>query len=285
MYTGHDSLGGVLDVEMITSFGKGDCIDERIKDYGLVIVDECYHAGAQTHEAVIREILAKRVYAFTATPKREDGKEQKVYMQFGPVRYRLTAKDRAKMQKFEHYIYPRFTSLVNTSGQVWNMNESYKELILNMRRNRQIIDDVVECVRNGRTPVILTKFTEHAKILKEMLEGKIQHIFLLQGGKSNREREKITDELKNVPEGESVVLVAIGKYIGEGFNYPRLDTMMLAAPISWQGNVEQYAGRLHRDYEGKSEVIIYDYVDAHVKVLERMYHKRQRAYKKIGYEP
>lgn len=284
LYAGHDSLGGVLDVAMITSFGKRDCIDERIKDYGLVIVDECHHAGAQTHEAVIREILAKRVYGFTATPKREDGKEQKVYMQFGPVRYRLTAKDRAKMQEFEHYIYPRFTSLVNTSGQVWNINEAYKELILNMRRNRQIIDDVVECVRNGRTPVILTKFTEHAKILKEMLEGKIQHIFLLQGGKSNREREKITDELKNVPESESVVLVAIGKYIGEGFNYPRLDTMMLAAPISWQGNVEQYAGRLHRDYEGKSEVIIYDYVDAHVKVLERMYHKRLRAYKKIGYE-
>lgn len=207
LYAGHDSLGGVLDVAMITSFGKWDCIDERIKDYGLVIVDECHHAGAHTHEAVIREILAKRVYGFTATPKREDGKEQKVYMQFGPVRYRLTAKDRAKMQKFEHYIYPRFTSLVNTSGQVWNINEAYKELILNMRRNRQIIDDVVECVRNGRTPVILTKFTEHAKILKEMLEGKIQHIFLLQGGKSNREREKITDELKNVPESESVVLV------------------------------------------------------------------------------
>ena len=117
-----------------------------------------------------------------------------------------------------------------------------------------------------------------------MLEDKIQHVFLLQGGKSNKERDRITDELRNVPVEESVALVAIGKYIGEGFNFPRLDTMMLAAPISWQGNVEQYAGRLHRDYEGKSEVIIYDYVDAHIKVLERMYHKRLRTYKKIGYE-
>jgi superfamily II DNA or RNA helicase len=209
LYGGHDSLGGIVDVAMITSFGKNDLIDERIKDYGLVLVDECHHAGAQTHEAVIREIQVRRIYGMTATPKREDGLEQKVFMQLGPVRYRLTAKDRAKMQDFNHYVYPRFTSLVDTSEKNWSIN---------------------------------------------------------------------------VPIDESVVLVAIGKYIGEGFNYPRLDTMMLAAPISWQGKVEQYAGRLHRDYEGKKEVIIYDYVDSHVRVLERMYHKRLRTYKKIGYE-
>lgn len=284
LYAGHDSLGGIIDVAMITSFGKQDNIDERIKDYGLVIVDECHHAGAQTHEAVIREIEAKHVYGLTATPKREDGKEQKVYMQFGPVRYRLTAVERAKMQGFEHYIFPRFTSLVNSSGQIWDINEAYRELVSNKRRNRQIIDDTLACVNKGRTPVILTKFTEHAEILLNMLEGKVPNIFLLQGGNSNKVRERITNELKTVPREEGVVLVAIGKYIGEGFNYPRLDTMMLAAPISWQGNVEQYAGRLHRDYEGKKDVIIYDYVDSHIKVLERMYHKRMRTYKKIGYE-
>lgn len=284
LYAGHDSLGGLIDVAMITSFGKQDSIDERIKDYGLVIVDECHHAGAQTHEAVIREIQAKYVYGLTATPKREDGKEQKIFMQFGPIRYRLTAKERAKMQDFEHYVYPRFTSLVNSSGKDWNINEAYKELIGSARRNRQIIGDVLECVDNGRTPVVLTKFTEHAENLRQMLEDKVRHVFLLQGGRSNKERERITEELKNVPADESVVLVAIGKYIGEGFNFPRLDTMMLAAPISWQGNVEQYAGRLHRDYEGKRDVIIYDYVDTHIKVLERMYHKRLRTYKKIGYE-
>lgn len=284
LYAGHDSLGQIIDVAMITSFGKQDSIDQRIKDYGLVIVDECHHSGAQTHEAVIREIQAEHVYGLTATPKREDGKEQKVFMQFGPIRYRLTAKDRAKMQNFEHYVYPRFTSLVNSSGVTWNINTAYKELIGNVRRNRQIVDDVLECVKNGRTPVILTKFTEHAQTLRKMLEDKVRYVFLLQGGKSNKERDRITNELRNVPENESVVLVAIGQYIGEGFNFPRLDTMMLAAPISWQGNVEQYAGRLHRDYEGKKDVIIYDYVDIQIKVLERMYHKRLRTYKKIGYE-
>lgn len=284
LYAGHDSLGKVVDVAMITSFGKAGQIDERIKDYGLVIVDECHHAGAPTHEAVVREVQAGRIYGMTATPKREDGQEQRVFMQLGPVRYRLTAKDRAKMQEFDHYVYPRFTSLVDPSEKGWTINEAYKELSLNTRRNKQIVDDAAACIAKGRTPVILTKFKEHAKVLLGMLEGKVWHIFLLQGGRSNKERERITDELKRLPADESAVLVAIGKYIGEGFNYPRLDTMMLAAPISWQGNVEQYAGRLHRDYAGKKEVIIYDYVDSHVRVLERMYHKRLRTYKKIGYE-
>lgn len=284
LYAGHDSLGGIIDVAMITSFGKRDNIDERKKDYRLVIVDECHHSGAQTHEEVIKEINAKYVYGLTATPKREDGQEQKVYMQFGPIRYRLTAKDRAKMQDFEHFVIPRFTSLVNATGREWGINEAYKELITNDRRNKLIIEDVAECVKRGRTPLVLTKFKDHADALVKMLEHKVDHVFLLQGGRSNRERDEILGKLRSVPSEESLALVAIGKYIGEGFNYPRLDTMMLAAPIAWQGNVEQYAGRLHRDYEGKSDVIIYDYVDTHIKVLERMYHKRLRAYKKIGYE-
>lgn len=80
------------------------------------------------------------------------------------------------------------------------------------------------------------------------------------------------------------MLVVTGQYIGEGFNYPRLDTMMLTMPVAWQGNAEQYSGRLHRDYETKKDVIIYDYMDAHIKVMEQMYHKRLRTYKKMGYE-
>lgn len=283
-YTTHDSMTGIIDVSMITSLGKKDNIDERIKDYGLVIVDECHHAGAKTHEDVIREINAKYVYGLTATPKRGDGQEQKVYMQFGPIRYRLTAKERARMQEFDHFVVPRFTSLVNTSGTEWDINQAYKELIANERRNKLIINDVKLCVANGRTPLILSRFKEHAHILANELEKEVNHVFLLHGGRTSKNREEILTALRNVPEEDSLVLVAIGQYIGEGFNYPRLDTMMLVTPIAWQGNVEQYSGRLHRDYEGKQEVIVYDYVDSHIKVFERMYHKRMRAYKKIGYE-
>jgi hypothetical protein len=116
------------------------------------------------------------------------------------------------------------------------------------------------------------------------LREKADHIFLLKGGRSTKEKDQIRMQMRAVPDQESMILVAIGQYIGEGFNYPRLDTMLLTMPISWEGNVEQYAGRLHRDYEGKQEVVIYDYVDSHIRVLEKMYHKRLRTYKKIGYE-
>ena len=151
-------------------------------------------------------------------------------------------------------------------------------------RNRQIVSDVEECLKQGRTPLVLTKFKDHADTLLAMLQDKADHVFLLKGGRSRKENEQIREKMKNVPANESMVLVAIGQYIGEGFNYPRLDTMMLATPIAWQGNVEQYSGRLHRDYEGKQDVIIYDYVDTHIRVLDKMYYKRLRAYKKIGYE-
>lgn len=284
MYASHNSVTGIIDVVMISSLGKKDEINELVKDYGMVIMDECHHAGAQTAIDVLNEVNAKYVYGLTATPKRDDGQEKKIFMQFGPIRYRYTAKDKAKAQGVEHYVYPRFTRLVHANGEKIKINEAYKEVIASETRNEQIVNDVVECVESGRTPLVLTKFKEHAAILMEQLKGKSDHIFLLQGGKSTEERDTIREKMRSVPEDETVILVAIGKYIGEGFNYPRLDTMMLTTPISYDGNVEQYAGRLHRDYEGKQEVIIYDYVDSHIRVLERMYHKRLRAYKKIGYE-
>ncbi len=211
-------------------------------------------------------------------------KVEGIFMQFGPIRYRYTAKDKAKEQGIEHFVYPRFTRLVHTEGETLKINEAYQMVRESEIRNNQIVSDVEDCIANKRTPLVLTKFKEHAANLYEKLNGKADHIFLLQGGKSAKERDSIRKQMKEVPENETIVLVAIGQYIGEGFNYPRLDTMMLTTPIAWQGNVEQYAGRLHRDFEGKQNVIIYDYVDSHIRVLERMYHKRLRAYKKIGYE-
>jgi len=130
----------------------------------------------------------------------------------------------------------------------------------------------------------MTKYKEHAQKLYDMLQGSADHVFLLQGGKSLKERSAIREQMTAVRADESIILVAIGQYVGEGFNYPRLDTMLLAMPISLEGNIEQHAGRLNRDYEGKKDAIIFDYIDQHVPTLKRMYYKRLRAYKKIGYE-
>jgi superfamily II DNA or RNA helicase len=284
MYAGHNSVTGIIDVVMISSLGKNGEINQLVKDYGLVIMDECHHGASQTAEEVLNEVNAKYVYGLTATPKRDDGQEAKIFMQFGPIRYRYSAKDRAKEQGIEYFVYPRFTRLVHPDGETIKINDAYKLARESEIRNKQIVADVSICLENGRTPLVLTKFKKHAVVLFDMLKDSADHIYLLQGGKRAKERDLTRKQMKEVPENETIILVAIGQYIGEGFNYPRLDTMMLTTPIAWEGNVEQYAGRLHRDFEGKQEVIIYDYVDSHIRVLEKMYHKRLRAYKKIGYE-
>jgi superfamily II DNA or RNA helicase len=267
---------------MVASLGSGDAIDERIHDYGMVIMDECHHAGAANAEAVLREVSARYVYGLTATPKRDDGMEQKIFMQFGPIRWRFTSKERIAMQGFTCIVRPRFTALINV-GEPWKIQEAYQAVIHDVRRNQQIVNDVKASIAEDHSPLLLTRFREHAAELEKMLQGSAKHIFLLQGGRSTKERDAIRSAMQGVPTNESVLLIAIGQYIGEGFNFPRLDTLMLTTPIAWEGNVEQYAGRLHRAYAGKTEIMIYDYVDSHVRVLDQMFRKRLRAYKKIGY--
>lgn len=284
LYAAHNSMNGIVDIAMISSMGKEDNVNQCIKDYGMVIMDECHHAGAYTFENVLKEVNAKYVYGLTATPNREDGHEQIVYMQFGPIRYRLTAKARADTQSFSQWVFPRFTRLIKTTEEKWTINDVYKTIITDEARNNLIVSDTLGCVKNSKTPLILTKYREHADKLMMLLDGKVDNLILLMGGLKCKEKDEITERLKNIPSNESLVIVAIGKYVGEGFNFPRLDTLILAMPISWKGNVEQYAGRLHRDYDGKEEVIIYDYVDVHIKMLERMYQKRLATYAKMGYE-
>ncbi len=282
LYSSHNSTGGLIDVAMISSLGTVDEIKPIVKNYGMVLMDECHHAAAFQAEQVLNEVNAKYVYGLTATPKRDDGMEQKVFMAFGPIRYRFTAKQRAEMQNVRHLLYPRFTRFCLFSENL-KIQEVYKSLISDETRNALIIADAEDCIAQKRTPLLLTKFKDHADYLYRNLQEKAQHVFLLQGGRNSKERAEIRQALLSVPPHESVIVVAIGQYIGEGFNFPRLDTLLLASPVSWEGNVEQYAGRLHRDYEGKDEVIIYDYVDVRIKMLDAMYAKRLKTYKRIGY--
>ena len=280
-----DSTTGIIDIAMITSLGREDNINELVRNYGMVIVDECHHAAAVTHENVLRAVTARYVYGMSATINRGDKQDKKMFMQLGPIRHRYTAKERAQKQGIGHYIYPRFTRLVDLNqSEDKNPSDYYRLIMQSELRNMQIVSDVIDCVKRGRTPVVMTKYKEHAQKLYDMLQGVADHVFLLQGGKSLKERAAIREQMAAVRVDESLVLVAIGQYVGEGFNYPRLDTMLLAMPISFEGNVEQHAGRLNRDYEGKKDAIIFDYIDQHVPTLKRMYYKRLRAYKKIGYE-
>ena len=191
----------------------------------------------------------------------------------------------AEKQGIGHFVYPRFTRLVDVEGDGDRHISDYFDLAVKSEmRNLQIVTDAIDCVKKGRTPLVMTKYREHAQALYQALLGAADHVFLLQGGNSLKARAELREKMLAVGREETMIVVAIGQYIGEGFNYPRLDTLLLAMPISFEGNVEQYAGRLNRDYEGKKDVIIFDYIDQHIPKLERMYHKRLRTYKKIGFE-
>ena len=281
----HDSTTGLIDIAMVGSICKKGEYHNRLKEYGMVILDECHHAASDTIVDVLQEVCAKYVYGVTATPFRGDGLEKINYMLLGPIRYKFTSKDRAKEQGIAHLVYPRFTRAVapRFANDKMHPNETYTIIRENADRDELIIHDVKKCIDEGRTPVILSKYVDHSKRLYEKLNGYADKTFLLSGNHSKKEHRDILQQMNEIQSYESMILIATGKLIGEGFDFPRLDTLIMATPVAWKGVVEQYAGRLNRDYDGKQDVIIYDYVDSHIPMFDRMYYKRLKAYKQIGY--
>ena len=279
-----DTMTGIVDIAMAGSLCKKGEFHPLLQKYGMILLDESHHGASATVQAVLREVKAKYVYGVTATPIREDGLEKINYMIMGPVRYHFTAKDRAKEQGIAHMVYPRFTRTASLRSQKLHINDAYVLVRDSESRNNQIVEDAKACIDSGRCPVVLTRYTEHAKRLYERLQGYANHTFLLLGEKSKKERISIRQDMEAVAEQESMLLVATGKLIGEGFDFPRLDTLIMATPIAGESVLTQYAGRLNRDYAEKTDVMIYDYIDALVPQFEKMYKKRLAAYKKIGYE-
>ncbi|MBQ3663005.1 MAG: DEAD/DEAH box helicase family protein, partial [Clostridia bacterium] len=280
-----DTSTGIIDIAMVGSLCKKGEFHPRLKEYGLVLVDECHHSASETMREVLREIHAKHLYGVTATPFRSDGLEKINEMLLGPVRYRYTARQRTEEMGINCFVLPRFTRVVFPGGDdEKNIGKVYECLRDSEVRNEQIVCDIRDCIALGRTPVVLTKYVEHAKLLANHVQDVADHVFLLTGKQSSDERESLCEEMEQVAPSESLILVATGQLIGEGFDYPRLDTLIMAMPVAWKGIVEQYAGRLNRDYPGKKDVVIYDYVDTHIPVFDRMYLKRLKAYKRIGYQ-
>jgi superfamily II DNA or RNA helicase len=250
-----------------------------VKNYGMVIVDECHH---------VPSVNARYVYGLTATPARQDGQHPITFMQCGAIRYFVDAKSQARKRNFEHYLIPCFTGFKKPFSQSetdWHITKIYTAIAEDEFRNLQVVTDVLETVKNNRTPIILTHRKEHVMRLSELIKNQTNvHVITLVGANSAKIKAKMMDLLVNIPRNENLIIIATGKYVGEGFDYPRLDTLFLASPIAWKGTLAQYAGRLHREYPGKQDVMIYDYVDIYIPVLERMYQKRLSGYAQIGYK-
>ena len=280
-----DTSTGIIDIAMAGSLKKKGIFHQRLLEYGLILVDECHHSASDTIRDILMHVKARYVYGVTATPIRKDGLEKVNYMLLGSVRHQYSSKQRAQDQGFQHFVIPRFTRAVSPHTRDGNhVNDDYEVIRNHALRNEQIIKDVRQCIENGRTPVVLSRYKDHADYLYQNVKDNANHVFLLTGDLSKKEQKELRQNLESVPDHESIILIATGQLIGEGFDFPRLDTLIMATPVAWKGIVEQYAGRLNRDYEGKQNVIIYDYVDCHIPVFDRMYLKRLKAYKRIGYQ-
>ena len=285
---GRHKVTGVVDVAMIQSLVDKGIVNDLVVKYGHIIVDECHHISAASFEQVIRQAKARFITGLSATVTRQDGHHPIVFMQCGPVRYRVDDRQQAASQSFTHKVIIRRTgfTLPSTSNDSTQpgIQDIYAMLALDSARNQLIVDDVIEAVRAGRSPVLLTERREHLAFFADALADKVKNIIVLSGGMGRKQRIKLMSQLKSVPENDARLIIATGRYLGEGFDDARLDTLFLALPIAWRGTVAQYAGRLHRNYDLKSEVIIYDFVDEQVPVLAGMFRKRKNAYKAIGYK-
>ena len=279
-----NTLHGVIDIALIQS-----CLDENgvkpfVQDYGMVIVDECHHVSSITFENVLKNIKAHTVYGLTATPIRKDGQQPIIFMQCGPIRFSADAKSQIAKQSFDRYLIPRFTSYRSITEDKQTITAMYQSLSEDTVRNDLIVKDICKVVDSGRTPIILTNRTSHVTLLAEELRTTIPNVITLTGSGTTKDKRDALLRLQAISPSEPLVIVATGKYVGEGFDYPRLDTLFLALPISWKGLVAQYAGRLHRENEGKKDVRIYDYIDIHEPVCDSMYRKRLKGYASIGYK-
>ncbi|MEW6599819.1 MAG: DEAD/DEAH box helicase family protein [Nitrospirota bacterium] len=280
---GKNKATNSIDVAMIQSLDKKGEVDPRIRNYGQIIVDECHHVSAFSFERVMMEANAKYIVGLTATPYRRDGHQPIITMQCGPIRYKVTTRKEATDSLLKYRLITRTTSFAYPWSDGDNIQSLWQPLITDENRNHMIFEDILNSLEEKRSPIVLTERKEHLEILKQKLEKFVKHIIVLHGGMRAGTRKEMLSKLESIPDTEERLILATGQYIGEGFDDPRLDTLFIAMPFSFKGKMVQYAGRLHRLYQGKTEVRIYDYVDDNIPVLLKMYKRRLKAYKALGY--
>ena len=284
---GRNRPTGQIDVGVIQSLVRKGVVDDRVAEYGHVIVDECHHLSAHSFEQVVRRSKARFVVGLSATVARKDGHHPIIFMECGPVRHQVNARVQAASRPFEHFVLVQPTSFQPARSpdpdKRVEFQTLYQELIEDQARTRRICEDVVEAVRNGRSPLVLTERNDHLDRFELELTTRVDHVVVLRAGIGKKQRQAVNERLAAIPRHEGRIILATGKYVGEGFDDPRLDTLFLTLPVSWRGTVAQYAGRLHRLYDGKREVRVYDYADLNVPMLARMFDRRCRGYEAIGY--
>ena len=285
---GKDKRTGLIDIAMVQSLTsqKQDSIQwtapEFLKDYGTVIYDECHHAASDTSLEILRNCPARFVLGLTATAKRQDGMQKSIFMNVGPVRFSVDAANEAAARGINQTLVCRFSPSRVPIGSEFSDSDLLTFLSKDEKRNSMIVSDICEAIGKGLSPLVLSHRVDQINSLSVSLQSKGIKTIVLHGKLSSHEKKAAYLRISELGKGEAVVL-STGKFFGEGSDVPLLDTLFLATPSSWEGVVEQYAGRIARAYEGKHMTFLYDYVDFNIPVCSRKYRKRLKVYSKLGY--
>jgi superfamily II DNA or RNA helicase len=278
---------GIIDIALIQSLVRHGEVSDIVGDYGHLIVDECHHLSAASFELVAKRAKARFVLGLSATVARKDGHHPIIFMQCGPIRHRVDARAQAIERGIKQRVTARSTgfklpeTLANLERP--SMPAVYAALAMDECRNDMIFDDVLKALEAKRSPLVLTERRDHLEYLERRLYRFVRNLVVLRGGMSADERKRSRAMLEVRADQERLIL-ATGRYIGEGFDDQRLDTLFLTMPISWKGTLAQYVGRLHRQHAMKNEVLVVDYVDDKVPMLSRMAAKRRAGYRALGYQ-
>jgi len=277
---GKKKPSGKIDIAVMQSLSRRENLGELLDQYGQIIIDECHHLSAFSFEAILKQAKAKFVVGLTATPIRRDGHQPIIFMQCGPIRHSAARPETAPVQL---EVWPKMLPAPEIPPDSL-IQDVFRILVNDATRNLWIAGDVLTAYLEGGKVLVLTERTDHLPLLREAVGNEVEHCFVLHGRLSKKQRTEVLSELNALEESAPRVLLATGRLIGEGFDHPPLDTLVLAMPISWKGTLQQYAGRLHREHADKQDVRIYDYAETAQPQLARMWDKRQRGYRAMGYE-
>jgi superfamily II DNA or RNA helicase len=271
---------GQIDIAVMQSVSRQGEVNPLVENYGHVIIDECHHIGAASFDAILKKTKAKYVLGLTATPIRRDGQQPIIFMQCGPIRHTAP---RSANAPHDLEVTPVSRHGRIDLGTDAGIQDVFRHLANDTLRTQAIVAEIKTAFESGRKVLVLTERTEHLDAIGAILDGQVSAHFVLHGRLSKKQRSVLIEELNALPPDSPRILLATGKLVGEGFDHPPLDTLVLAMPVSWKGTLQQYAGRLHREHASKTDVRIIDFVDTGHPALLRMWDKRQRGYRAMGY--
>lgn len=275
---GRKKLKGKIDVALLQSLVRDGSVNEHIADYGQVIVDECHHISAPQFETALRQTQAKYILGLSATPTRKDGHHPIIFMQCGAIRCCISALEHSFTNSLRREVIVRpsdFQSITTVEYQ-----SIIGAMIHDQSRNDRICSDIASAVQSGARPLVLSERREHLERLRHILEARGLEIISVLGGMSKKQVSELLERFRRTPSG---ILLSTGRFVGEGFDEPCLDCLFITLPVSWKGTITQYVGRLHRRYQGKRTVRVFDYADLQLPMASRMFDKRCEAYKAQGY--